>query len=151
MSKQVLCCQLNMEQLRKMDGKAVRVVYDEAVKETTPGFEPLTMIALVEVQREIVLLTNNIGGRDKFRFDEDLTNEGITVYDYQPAYIDREAWTAEWVKHDGYTECSKCEHWYDSPDSEDDGDRPAFCPACGRAMTQAAWAKLEKRWRRCME
>ena len=55
-------------------------------------------------------------------------------------------WTAEWIKHDGYTECSKCEHWYDSPENEDDGDRPAFCPSCGRAMTPGARAMLEKRF-----
>lgn len=61
------------------------------------------------------------------------------------AHIDREAWTAEWVKHGGYTECSKCEHWYDSPESEDDGDRPRFCPECGRAMTPEAWAEMERR------
>lgn len=67
------------------------------------------------------------------------------AYAYPPAHIDREAWTAEWIKYDGYTECSKCKHWYDSPESEDDGDRPAFCPSCGRAMTPEAWAELEKR------
>lgn len=63
------------------------------------------------------------------------------------AHIDQEAWTAEWIKRDGYTECSKCEHWYDSPVSEDEGDRPAFCPGCGRAMTPEARAELEKRVR----
>lgn len=67
------------------------------------------------------------------------------AYAYPPAHIDREAWTAEWVKHGGYTECSKCEHWYDSPESEDDGDRPRFCPGCGRAMTPEALAELERR------
>ena len=67
------------------------------------------------------------------------------AYAYPPAHIDREAWTAEWVKHGGYTECSKCEHWYDSPESEDDGDRPRFCPECGRAMTPEALAELERR------
>lgn len=60
--------------------------------------------------------------------------------------IDLDKWTAEWVKHDGYTECSKCEHWYDSPESEDDGDRPRFCPECGRAMTPEAWAEMERRF-----
>ena len=69
------------------------------------------------------------------------------AYAYPPAHIDREAWTAEWIKCDGYTECSKCEHWYDSPENEDDGDRPAFCPSCGRAMTPEAWVELEKRVR----
>lgn len=71
--------------------------------------------------------------------------EGIKFYSYSPDRIDREAWTAEWIKCDGYTECSKCEHWYDSPESEDDGDRPAFCPSCGRAMTPEALTELENR------
>ena len=73
------------------------------------------------------------------------------AYRYPPVATDTDVggkldeWTAEWIKHDGYTECSKCEHWYDSPENEDDGDRPAFCPSCGRAMTPDAWTELEKR------
>lgn len=39
-----------------------------------------------------------------------------------------------WVKHDGYTECSICEYWYDSPETEDDGDRMNYCPSCGAKM-----------------
>ena len=73
--------------------------------------------------------------------------DGVEFYAYPPAHIDREAWTAEWIKRDGYTECSKCEHWYDSPVSEEEGDRPAFCPGCGRAMTPEARAELNKRLR----
>ena len=68
--------------------------------------------------------------------------DGVEFYAYPPAHIDREAWTAEWIKRDGYTECSKCEHWY-----EEEGDRPAFCPSCGRAMTPEARAELNKRLR----
>lgn len=40
----------------------------------------------------------------------------------------------EWIKRDGYTECSACEYWYDSPDSEEPGDRSNFCPNCGAKM-----------------
>jgi len=47
-------------------------------------------------------------------------------------------WRGEWIKKDGYTECSKCEYWYDSPENEDDGDRLAFCPNCGAPMTDEA-------------
>lgn len=65
--------------------------------------------------------------------------------DYPPVHIDREAWTAEWEKHFGYTECSKCEYWYESEEDEDEGDRSAFCPGCGRAMTEEAWQELEKK------
>lgn len=77
---------------------------------------------------------------------------GWLAYRYPPIATDTDVggkldeWTAEWIKHDGYTECSKCEHWYDSPENEDDGDRPAFCPSCGRAMTPGARAMLEKRF-----
>lgn len=47
-------------------------------------------------------------------------------------------WRGEWVKKDGYAECSKCEYWYDSPENEDDGDRLSFCPNCGAPMTDEA-------------
>ena len=40
----------------------------------------------------------------------------------------------KWIKRDGYTECSECEYWYDSPDSEDSGDRSKYCPHCGAKM-----------------
>ena len=41
---------------------------------------------------------------------------------------------ARWIKHDGYTECSGCEYWYDSAESEDAGDRSHYCPSCGARM-----------------
>ena len=51
----------------------------------------------------------------------------------------------EWTKKDGYTECSKCEYWYDSSENEDDGDRPAFCPSCGAPMTDEAVQMVVRR------
>lgn len=39
-----------------------------------------------------------------------------------------------WIKYNGYTECSECEHWYDSPETEDPGDRPMYCHNCGAKM-----------------
>lgn len=39
-----------------------------------------------------------------------------------------------WIKHEGYTECSQCEYWYDSPEIEDAGDRSNYCPSCGARM-----------------
>lgn len=42
-----------------------------------------------------------------------------------------------WMKRDGYTECSECEYWYDSAESEDAGDRPNYCPSCGAKMQEA--------------
>ena len=47
-------------------------------------------------------------------------------------------WRGYWIKHDGYTECSKCEYWYPSTEDEDEDDRNPFCPACGAPMTNEA-------------
>lgn len=85
---------LNFEQLWKMDGQPVRIVCDEAAKETTPGFEPLEMIVLVEYIKTAgcVILRNNIGGVSEYYSDEELRQDGLTAYAYPPAHIDREAW-----------------------------------------------------------
>ena len=62
-----------------------------------------------------------------------------------PAHIDRSEWTAEWVPmtdDDGcvWLECSTCEYNLDSLE-----ESHPFCPSCGRAMTEEAWAELERR------
>ena len=64
-----------------------------------------------------------------------------------PARIDRSKWTAEWVPmtdDDGcvWLECSTCEYDLDSLE-----ESHPFCPSCGRAMTEEAWAELERRLR----
>ena len=76
---------LTIEQLREMDGQCVKVFVD--------GVEPLEMLALVEVAEndDYVLLRNNIGGASEFYIDDDLKEDGIKVYAYHPAHIDREA------------------------------------------------------------
>lgn len=56
-----------------------------------------------------------------------------------------EAWRGEWIKRDGYTECSKCEYWYPSGEVEEEGDRTPFCPRCGRPMTDEAVDIVMKR------
>lgn len=127
---------LTLEQLREMDGKPVWIERNES-----PHDGKWFIVDHADVENP-----------DRTLY----TKEGVTYSDYgvyftayahPRAHIDREGWTADWVKHDGYTECSKCDYWYDSPDGEEDGDRPVFCPACGRAMTPEAWAELEKRVR----
>lgn len=136
---------LTLEQLRGMDGEPVLLVFD---------FELEPMISLIEYVQDAdcIILTNNLGGRSEFYSDEELREYGIKVYAYPPIAADTNVgsklddWTAEWIKYDEYTECSKCAYWYDSPENEDDGDRPAFCPSCGRAMTPGARAMLEKRF-----
>ena len=58
--------------------------------------------------------------------------------------IDREAWVAEWKRNYksgvsagvGYV-CSKCDMWNERSS--------LFCPSCGRAMSDEALDKLEKR------
>lgn len=47
-------------------------------------------------------------------------------------------WRGEWIKHNGYTECSKCEYWYPSTEDEEEDDRNSFCPRCGAPMTDEA-------------
>ena len=62
-------------------------------------------------------------------------------------HIDRNEWTAEWVPttdDDGcvWLKCSACEYDLDSLE-----ESHPFCPSCGRAMTEEAWAELERRLR----
>ena len=66
------------------------------------------------------------------------------AYAYPPARIDREAWTSEWINSipalgagDLETRCKSCGNLVLF---ETD-----FCPYCGKAMTEEAWAELEKR------
>ena len=75
---------LTLEQLREMDGEPVWVVYDQDAAKTTPGFDPLSLWALVEVAKDSVFLTNNLGGRTVYADDQDLEWEGITVYRRPP-------------------------------------------------------------------
>ena len=124
---------LTLEQLREMDGRPVRM-------EDLTGGTLWNQWIIFERHTDDGFIPRGGG-----YFGCDSYGVKWLAYAYLPAHIDREAWTAEWIKYDGYTECSKCKHWYDSPESEDDGDRPAFCPSCGRAMTPEAWAELEKR------
>lgn len=56
-----------------------------------------------------------------------------------------EALRGEWIKRDGYTECSKCEYWYPSGEVEEEDDKTPFCPRCGRPMTDEAVDIVMKR------
>lgn len=129
---------LTLEQLREMDGQPVWIV--EAPYWGRWELSEDAEDYILDRDPDLYGLTypdpDGKGGLHKL---------GWLAYAHPPAHIDREVWTAEWVKHDGYTECSKCEHWYDSTENEDEGDQPAFCPSCGRAMTPEAWAELERR------
>lgn len=69
---------LTMEELRYMDGEAVYMVYDGAGG-------PLDGWVLVEVDSEDegIWLTNNLGGRSEYTFDEGLP-DGIKLYRRKP-------------------------------------------------------------------
>lgn len=75
---------LTIKQLREMDGEPVWAVYDQDTAKTTPGFDPFTLWALVEVTKGSVFLTNNLGGRTAYADDQDLEWAGITVYRRPP-------------------------------------------------------------------
>lgn len=67
------------------------------------------------------------------------------LYAQQPAHIDREKWTAEWIypkSEFSLPVCSKC--GCNSKDAQY-GHKDNFCPKCGRAMNAEAWAELERR------
>ena len=62
-------------------------------------------------------------------------------------HIDRNEWTAEWIYPENewnLPRCSKC--GCNSKDATY-GHKNNFCPKCGRAMTEEAWAELERRVR----
>lgn len=61
---------LNLDELRKMSGEPVWVVYGEDAG----------MWALVEVCEESIFLTNNLGGRTEYAANVELEDDGITVY-----------------------------------------------------------------------
>ena len=75
---------LTLDELRQMDGEPVLVVADEGAKLTTPGYEPLSFFALVEVAEKSIFLTNNLGGRTEYAADAELEYDGITVYRHKP-------------------------------------------------------------------
>lgn len=71
---------LTLDELRQMDGKPVWMIYDEEAAKTTPGFKPLTLWALVEVEEESICLTSNLYGRTEYYCDGELEDDGITIY-----------------------------------------------------------------------
>lgn len=155
---------LTLNQLREMDGKPVKVVYDEAAKKTTPGFEPLEMICLVEYVKSAgcVVLRNNVGGESEYCNDEELEQDGLTAYPYHPPRLDRSAWEpcefcGEWIGGEctpkeqdaGYTlyagyskQVAVDDFW------EDEIEDVQYCPKCGRPLTEEAWKELEQRLER---
>lgn len=127
---------LTLEQLREMDGKPVWVV--PLKKEDWDSHWDVMKhgCAIAESKTK--------PGKTYFLY-EDSYRIRWCAYPYPPAHIDRSEWTAEWVPmtdDDGcvWLECSTCEYNLDSLE-----ESHPFCPSCGRAMTEEAWAELERR------
>lgn len=146
---------LSLEELRRMDGKPVFLVFN---------FELEPMISLIEYVQvtDCIILTNNLGGRSEFCSDEELREYGIKAYAYPPVATDTDVGGTlkEWEPCD---ECrNKCcfNCLYDNlsmqsePCNSCDGDKwetkHLFCPNCGRPLTPEARSVPEKRLRGCM-
>ena len=98
--------------------------------------EPLTVEKLREVPH----------GKIKDGTLQNISNRANEIAS-PPAHIDRSEWTAEWKGNyrsgvsagTGFV-CSFCDMWNDR--------KSDFCPHCGKAMTEEAWEKLERRLQR---
>lgn len=130
---------LTLEQLREMDGKPVRM-------EDLTGGTLWNQWIIFERHTDDGFIPRGGG-----YFGCDSYGVKWLSYAYPPAYIDREAWTAEWKEYTGadagFHYCSKCGQ---TAFNYEDGREVVevlsdFCPSCARAMTPGALAELEKR------
>ena len=132
---------LTLEQLREMDGKPVWLhTFSRKTKKTN-----ISEWALVASSGEysVSFVRVAVCGR----FEKRCEDYGKTwaAYACPPVRIDKSKCVAQWIPmtdDDGcvWFECSACEYDLDSMY----GPHP-FCPECGRAMTDEAWAELERR------
>ena len=121
---------LTLEQLREMDGQPA---WCEEQKEWgIIHIDPDGMWANIPFFRGVYC-------------DLDVKHNGLTLYAYQPAHIDREGW-----------ECPICNSYevisfkaWKKPEQVIGGPFAQgcamFCPHCGKPRTPEAWAELEKR------
>lgn len=118
---------LTLEQLREMDGRAVRVFPKNEYSE-------LGGVCVVSVGESDEYSGAYIPGVDHWYWSFDSYNEQWLAYAYQPAHIDREAWKPCWTCRSVKSEPS----W---------GKKYKYCPHCGRPLTPDAWDALEKQIR----
>ncbi|OUN23571.1 hypothetical protein B5G34_00265 [Flavonifractor sp. An82] len=131
---------LTMEQLREMDGQPA---WCEEQKEWgIIHIDPDGMWANIPFFRGVYC-------------DLDVKYNGLTLYAYQPAHIDREAWKpcGEMCRNN----CATCDHNADEVFGDADYCKDChryskwessihkYCERCGRPRTPDAWAELEKR------
>ena len=97
---------LTLDELRKMDGEPVWVVYGEDAG----------MWALVEVCEESIFLTNNLGGRTEYADDMELEDDGVMVL---PPEAGGGTQMSEWIsaKDNAFEELCSAE-WLQQPTEE---------------------------------
>lgn len=103
---------------------------------TMPGGQPLTLEQLQEVPH----------GKIKDRTLKSICDRANEIA-YPPARIDREAWTGCTCNTKSKSCCTcvslRCQFCI----GESEYKRGKYCSACGRPLTEEAWAELEKRVR----
>lgn len=127
-----------MERLREMDGKPVWI-------EDVNRWRFVSIPEAGQFKNTPFVLFR----KEDVQFEWQIEDSELTVYSYPPAHIDRSEWTAEWKGNyrsgvsagTGFV-CSFCDMWNDR--------KSDFCPHCGKAMTEEAWAKLERRLQRTL-
>lgn len=144
---------LTLEQLREMDGQPVWI-HTFSSKSKKTNIEQWALVASAG-EYSVSFIRVAVAGRMEKRCKD--YGKTWRAYAYQPARIDREAWTAEWrelhgdkmvglddcgddvYRHYHYSVCTSC--------GKGSAVKSNFCPVCGKAMTPEAWAMLEKRLR----
>ena len=121
---------LTLEQLREMQGEKV-ILY--RMKSTEP------------LETGTVKENGDVLGDAGMLAYHELYLETWVAFSIPFVRIDRSEWTAEWIYPENewnLPRCSKC--GCNSKDATY-GHKSNFCPKCGRAMTEEAWAELERR------
>ena len=81
--------------------------------------------------------------------DLDVQHNGLTLYAYPPAHIDREAWSKCGYCGRAKIKMVRMDLEYNespgSPERLNPNRYPRFCPICGKPLNETAWAELEKR------
>lgn len=130
---------LTLEQLREMDGQPVWV---KVIGKTGIRCDGWCEVEIREKDPFAYVWWPGSEVEDIAKIED--YGKTWACYAYQPAHIDREAWTAEWKDH--YKSgvhagtgaiCSSCDVWNER--------KTHICPFCGKAMDEDGFAMLEKR------
>lgn len=120
---------LTLEQLCKMEGQKVLIYRMKSTEPLEPG--------TVKMNGDVLGDNGTLGYHELYLLT-------WVAFSYPTAYLDREAWTSEWINSipslgagDLETRCKSCGNLVLF---ETD-----FCPYCGKAMTEEAWAELDQR------